>query len=214
MAFDAKINYNILDWQGAITNESSIEIKIVEDTAKYVVHRALVKENNNSRKRTASTKTRSEVRGGGKKPWKQKGTGRARAGSSRSPLWKGGGVTFGPKPILSNLKMNKKEWRLALRTALHNRSQNIKIVEDFSQHFENPKTKVLIEALRRWNISPTNKILIITNSLLSGISLSARNIPNITVASVEQLTVSQLLQSSSIIITVNALSTIQEVYND
>lgn len=110
--------------------------------------------------------------------------------------------------------MNKKEWRLALRTVLYNRSQDVKIVEDFKQYFEIPKTKLLIEALRRWNISPTNKILIVTDSLSSGISLSVRNIPNIIIASVEQLTVVQLLQASSIVITANALSTIQEVYND
>lgn len=110
--------------------------------------------------------------------------------------------------------MNKKEWRLALRTALYNRSQDIKIVEDFTEYFKTPKTKVLIEALRRWNISLTNKTLIVTDSLSSGILLSVRNIPNIIISSVEQLTVAQLLQANSIVITVNALSTIQEVYND
>nr|YP_008965702.1 chloroplast 50S ribosomal protein L4 [Porphyridium purpureum]BAO23678.1 chloroplast 50S ribosomal protein L4 [Porphyridium purpureum] len=214
MTLDTKINYNVLNWQGTIATEKVVSIKIADDTAKYVVHRALVKENNNSRSRTASTKTRSEVRGGGKKPWKQKGTGRARAGSSRSPLWKGGGVTFGPKPVISNLKMNKKEWRLALRTALYNRSQDIKIVEDFNQYFKIPKTKVLIEALSRWNISPTNKTLIVTDSLSSGISLSVRNVPDIIISSVEQLTVVQLLQANSIVMTVTALSKIQEVYND
>lgn len=110
--------------------------------------------------------------------------------------------------------MNKKEWRLALRTALYNRSQDIKIVEDFNQYFKIPKTKVLIEALSRWNISPTNKTLIVTDSLSSGISLSVRNVPDIIISSVEQLTVVQLLQANSIVMTVTALSKIQEVYND
>ena len=110
--------------------------------------------------------------------------------------------------------MNRKEWRLALKTVLHNRSQDITVVEDFKQNLTTPKTKTFLEALKRWNISPTNKILVITDSLTEGICLSVRNIPNVSITTVEKITVVKLLQSNSIIITVDALSKIQEVYND
>jgi large subunit ribosomal protein L4 len=108
----------VRDWQGEEAGTASFELKSAKpENASHIVHRALVRQMNNARQGTLSTKTRAEVRGGGRKPWRQKGTGRARAGSSRSPLWRGGGVIFGPKPRDFSLKMNRKERRLALRTA-------------------------------------------------------------------------------------------------
>ena len=94
---------------------------LLEDSGNYLIHRDILRHQLSQKQGTVSTKTRSEVRGGGKKPWRQKGTGRARAGSSRSPLWKGGGVIFGPKPKTANLKLNKKERNLALQTLLYNK---------------------------------------------------------------------------------------------
>merc|ERR1711920_1206310 len=95
-----------------------------------LIHRDILRHQLSQKQGTVSTKTRSEVRGGGKKPWQQKGTGRARAGSSRSPLWKGGGVIFGPKPRTTNLKLNKKERNLALQTLFYNKRNNILVIEN------------------------------------------------------------------------------------
>ena len=93
------VNCVVKNWQGEESGEASLELKVAKDeNANHIVHRALIRQQTNARQGNASTKTRAEVRGGGRKPWKQKGTGRARAGSNRSPLWKGGGVSFGPKP--------------------------------------------------------------------------------------------------------------------
>nr|YP_010330174.1 ribosomal protein L4 [Porphyridium aerugineum]UNJ17890.1 ribosomal protein L4 [Porphyridium aerugineum] len=212
MTVETKITYDVYNWEGNPTDKTSISLKVSEDNAKYIVHRALLKEQ--THKKIANTKTRSEVRGGGRKPWKQKGGGRARAGSTRSPLWKGGGVIFGPKPNNNIKKMNRQEWRLALKTVLYNRSQDIKIIENFIDKIESPKTKVLINALNRWNISPTKKILIITDTPNQNAYLSIRNIPNIDIISANNLNVKSLLEANSIVITVDALSKIQEVYND
>ncbi|MEM1281882.1 MAG: 50S ribosomal protein L4, partial [Cyanobacteria bacterium P01_H01_bin.152] len=100
----------IQDWQGQETGKASIDFEVAKpESAAHILHRSLVRQMNNARQGTLSTKTRAEVRGGGKKPWRQKGTGRARAGSSRSPLWRGGGVIFGPKPRDFSTKMNRKE---------------------------------------------------------------------------------------------------------
>jgi large subunit ribosomal protein L4 len=212
MTVETQIIYDIYNWDGNLSDKASINLKISENNAKYIVHRALLKEQ--IVKKIANTKTRSEVRGGGRKPWKQKGSGRARAGSTRSPLWKGGGVIFGPKPTDSRRKMNRKEWRIALKTILHNRSQDVKIIENFMDKIESPKTKVILDALNRWNISPTKKILIITNTPNQNAYLSIRNIPNVDIISANNLNVTSLLKANAIVITVDALSTIQEVYND
>nr|YP_010338149.1 ribosomal protein L4 [Erythrolobus coxiae]UNJ17734.1 ribosomal protein L4 [Erythrolobus coxiae] len=214
MTIRTQVEYDIYDWQGNKAKKTSLDLKISEDTAKYIVHRAILKEQNNHKQSTSSTKTRSEVRGGGKKPWKQKGTGRARAGSSRSPLWRGGGVTFGPRPRIKNLKMNRKEWKLALRTALYNRSNNITVIESFNNEIKTTKTKSFINALKQWNISPTKKTLLVTDNNQQSLNLSIRNIPNVKIIAVNKLTVTDLLKSHSIIMTINALSSIQEVYND
>ncbi len=116
----------IKNWQGEEVGQATLNLRVAkEESAKHIVHRSLRLQMANNRQGTASTKTRSEVRGGGRKPWRQKGTGRARAGSIRSPLWRGGGVIFGPKPRDYSHKMNRKEKRLALSTAFQSRSEDL-----------------------------------------------------------------------------------------
>jgi large subunit ribosomal protein L4 len=149
------VNCVVHDWQGAESGQASFDLKIAnEDNAPHIVHRALIRQ-------LASTKTRAEVRGGGRKPWRQKGTGRARAGSIRSPLWRGGGVSFGPKPRDYSIKMNKKERRLALTTAFLSRAEELVVVADFAVQLPQPKTKELLAAMGRWGIEPQAKVLLI-----------------------------------------------------
>jgi large subunit ribosomal protein L4 len=168
----------------------------------------------NARQGTASTKTRSEVSGGGRKPWRQKGTGRARAGSNRSPLWRGGGVIFGPKPRDYSVKMNRKERRLALRTALQGRIEDLIIVEDFSEQLTRPKTKELVQAMLRWGVGLTDKVLLIVSERDETVYLSARNIEKLKLISASNLNIFDLLNADRIVMTVSALAKIQEVYGD
>lgn len=206
----------VKNWQGEQVGETTFELRVAkESTASHIVHRALVRQMTNSRQGTASTKTRSEVRGGGRKPWRQKGTGRARAGSIRSPLWRGGGVIFGPKPRDYNLKLNRKERRLALRTALVSRADDLIVVEDFSNELSRPKTKELVSALARWGSAPGNKALLIMPAISSvdNVYLSARNIENLKLIAADQLNVYDLLHADKIVITASALAKIQEVYS-
>jgi large subunit ribosomal protein L4 len=201
------------DWQGNKTGEVSLEIKTAkESTANSIVHRALIRQLNNQRQGNACTKTRAEVRGGGRKPWKQKGTGRARAGSNRSPLWRGGGVIFGPKPREFDIKMNRKERRLALSTAFAGRSSDLIVVEDFSNQLPKPKTKDLLEALNRWGIEHRKRTLIITDKKYENIELSARNIRNVILITADQLNVFDIVNAHKLVVTASALDKIQSVY--
>ncbi len=152
------------NWQGEEVGNATLDLKVAkESSAAHIVHRALVRQLANARQGTASAKTRAEVRGGGRKPWRQKGTGRARAGSSRSPLWRGGGVIFGPKPRDYSLKMNRKERQLALRTAFQGRVEDLVVVEDFAEQLTRPKTRDLVAAITRtstfivWESIPQSK---------------------------------------------------------
>ncbi len=210
------VNFVIKNWQGEQAGEATLEMKVAkEENASHIVHRALVRQLNNQRQGTASTKTRSEVRGGGRKPWRQKGTGRARAGSIRSPLWRGGGVIFGPKPKHFHLKMNKKERRLALRTAFSSRSEDLIVVEDFTEQLSRPKTKDLIAALTRWDIEEGSKVLLIlADEIPENINLSARNVPYIKVIRHNCLNIYDVLNADKIVVTSVAFTKIQEVYND
>ncbi|WP_445635537.1 50S ribosomal protein L4 [Nostoc sp. DSM 114161] len=204
----------VKNWQGEEVGQTSFELRVAkEQTASHIVHRALVRQLNNARQGTASTKTRSEVRGGGRKPWRQKGTGRARAGSIRSPLWRGGGVIFGPKPRDFNLKMNRKERRLALRTAFLGRLDDLIVVEEFSEQLSRPKTKDLVAALARWGAGPENKTLLILSEFPENVYLSARNIENLKIIAADQLNVYDLLHADKIVLTTSALEKIQEVYS-
>jgi large subunit ribosomal protein L4 len=205
----------VKNWEGKEAGSATLDLKVAsEDTASHIVHRALVRQMNNSRQGTVSTKTRSEVSGGGRKPWRQKGTGRARAGSNRSPLWRGGGVTFGPKPRDFSVKMNRKERRLALRTAFQGRAEDLIVVEAFADKFDRPKTKDLIAALGRWGADVNGKILLIISEKQEMVYLSARNIENIKLITAANLNVYDLLAADQIVVTSPALDAIQEVYCD
>lgn len=205
----------VQNWQGEEVGKATLELRVAkEETAAHIVHRALVRQLNNARQGTASTKTRSEVRGGGRKPWRQKGTGRARAGSIRSPLWRGGGVIFGPKPRDFNLKMNRKERRLALRTAFASRAEDLIVVEDFSEQLSRPKTKEMTAAITRWGINPEEKILLILHEKQEMVYLSVRNLPKLQLILANNLNVRDVLKADKIVTTSSALAKIQEVYSD
>ena len=125
------IKYTPVDITGKqVSSTQELKLNVLDESGNYLVHKDFLRHSSSQRQGTVSTKTRSEVRGGGRKPWQQKGTGRARAGSNRSPLWKGGGVIFGPKPKTVSLKLNKKERRLALQTLLYNKKNSILIIEN------------------------------------------------------------------------------------
>jgi large subunit ribosomal protein L4 len=204
----------VKNWQGEAVGQATLELKVAKETsASHVVHRALVKQLTNARQGTASTKTRAEVRGGGRKPWRQKGTGRARAGSIRSPLWRGGGVTFGPKPRTYNLKMNRKEELLALRTAFASRADDMVVVEDFSEQIAQPKTKEMVAAIARWGVEPGTKVLLIVAEETENVYLSARNINKLTLISADELNVYDILNADQIVATSSAINMIQEVYS-
>ena len=208
-------NCTVLDWQGKEAGESSIDLKTAkESSAADLLHRAVLRQQAHSRQGTASTLTRSEVRGGGRKPYKQKGTGRARQGSIRTPLRPGGGIIFGPKPRKYNLEMNRKERRLALRTALMSRISDSKIIKDFGLKLEVPKTSEILALLKRVGIDAGGKTLIILNKPSEIIKRSIRNLEKIKLISADQLNVFDLLNANSLVIGEDALSTIKEVYGN
>ena len=208
-------NFTVLDWQGKDAGESSIDLKTAkESSAADLLHRAVLRQQAHSRQGTASTLTRSEVRGGGRKPYKQKGTGRARQGSIRTPLRPGGGIIFGPKPRKYNLEMNRKERRLALRTALMSRISDAKIIKDFGSKLEVPKTSEIVALLKRVGIDSDVKILIILNKPSEIIKRSIKNLEKVKLISADQLNVFDLLNANYLVIGEDALSTIKEVYGN
>lgn len=205
----------VKNWEGQEAGTASLDLQVAkEESASHIVHRALVRQMNNARQGTVSTKTRAEVRGGGRKPWRQKGTGRARAGSNRSPLWRGGGVIFGPKPRDYSVKMNRKERRLALRTVLQSRVDDLVVVEGFEDKFSRPKTRELLDAIARWGIDPNAKILLVIAERQELVYLSARNLENVKLITAVNLNVHDLLNADHLVITSPALEAIQEVYSD
>lgn len=176
----------------------------------HVMHLALRRQLNNARQGSACAKTRAEVSGGGKKPWKQKGTGRARAGSLRSPLFAGGGVIFGPKPRDYSFSMPQKARRLALKSALSARIDNTVLVKDFSE-INAPKTKLMAETLKALKVE--GKILIIADVKAAEnayLELSARNLPNVRIILPSNLNVKDLLEADNVIITEAAINEITE----
>lgn len=210
------VNCVIKNWQGEQVGETTFEMRVArEGSAVHVVHRALVRQLNNQRQGTASSKTRAEVRGGGRKPWRQKGTGRARAGSIRSPLWRGGGVIFGPKPRDFSTKMNKKERRLALRTAFVSRAEDFIIIENFTEQLTSAKTKDFVNGLVRLGIPKCTKTLIIVaDQIPENLERASNNLGEVKVIKHNCLNIFNILNATKIVITSEALIKIQEVYND
>ncbi|MDC3118342.1 50S ribosomal protein L4 [Prochlorococcus sp. AH-716-K03] len=202
-----------LKWDGKKAGNISIDLKVAKETSSAdLIHRAVLRQLANKRQGTASTLTRSEVRGGGRKPYKQKGTGRARQGSIRTPLRPGGGVIFGPKPRSYNLDMNRKERRLALRTALMSRITDIKTVEDFGSTIDQPKTSEIINGLSRLGIEKTEKVLVILDNPSDVIKKSINNIEKVKLIAADQLNVFDILNANKLVIGQSAINKIQEVY--
>jgi large subunit ribosomal protein L4 len=203
------------DWQGKESGKASLDLKVAKETsAADLLHRAVVRQLANARQGTASTLTRAEVAGGGRKPYKQKGTGRARQGSIRTPLKPGGGVVFGPKPRSYELAMNRKERRLALRTALMSRVADIVAVKGFGSELDTPKTKEITAALGRFGIEANTKVLLILDNASEAVRLSVRNLEKVRLIAADQLNVFDLLHASKLVVSEEALAKIQEVYGD
>lgn len=193
----------IKDWQGQSIGSADLNLAVARpETARHLLYLALRRQSTNARQGNAHSKTRTEVRGGGRKPWKQKGTGRARAGSIRSPLWRKGGVIFGPRKREFNLDMNRKERRLALRTAFQSRVEDMIVVQDFSSQLaDQPKTREMAQALLRWGVAEDQSALVIVAEKNDFVWRATRNIARAKLITVNNLNVFDLLNVDWIIIT-------------
>ena len=175
-----------------------------------LIHQALVSFMAVSRQGSSKQKNRSEVRGGGKKPYRQKGTGRARAGTIRSPLWRGGGVTFASRPKNFNKKINKKMYRAAIKSIFSELVRQNRLVAIEKPVLNKPKTKDIANFLNQFSLS---KVLIITEELDTNLYLSARNIPNVDVITYREINPVNLLKPQKVAVTSKALKHIEEWIN-
>ena len=206
---------SVRDWQGKESGTATLQLNVAkESSATDLLHRAVVRQLANARQGTASTLTRGEVAGGGRKPYKQKGTGRARQGSIRTPLRPGGGIVFGPKPRSYELAMNRKERRLALRTALMSRTDDILVVKGFGTGIDTPKTREITAALQRLGIETGTKVLLVLDGATEAVKLSVRNLEKVKLIAADQLNVFDLLNAGKLVVSEEALAKIQEVYGD
>ena len=175
-----------------------------------LVHQAVVMQLASQRLGNHATKTRSMVRGGGRKPWKQKGTGRARSGSTRSPIWVGGGTVFGPSPRSYAFSMPRKQRRLAIMCALSDKVANGEIVVLDSINFDAPKTKEVVKMLESFSVD--NNALIVTADYAENVDKSSRNIPGVKTINTIGLNVFDILNADKLFITKDAIARIEEVY--
>ena len=175
----------------------------------HLVHMAVVSQLANKRQGTQKAKTRSEVRGGGRKPWRQKGTGHARQGSTRSPQWTGGGVVFAPVPRDYSFKMNKKEKRAALKSALTSRVEENKFIVVDELNFDEIKTKKFQAVLNNLNV---NKALVVLEDGNKNVEISAKNIPDVKTARTNTINVYDILKYNTVIATKAVVAAIEEVY--
>ena len=175
----------------------------------HLVHMAVVNQLANNRQGTQSAKTRSEVSGGGRKPWRQKGTGHARQGSTRSPQWTGGGVVFAPTPRDYSFKLNKKEKRAALKSALTSRVEENKFIVVDELNFDEIKTKKFQAVLNNLNV---NKALVVLEDGNKNVEISAKNIPDVKTAHTNTINVYDILKYNTVIATKAVVAAIEEVY--
>ena len=175
----------------------------------HLVHMAVVQQLANNRQGTQKAKTRSEVRGGGRKPWRQKGTGHARQGSTRAPQWTGGGVVFAPTPRDYSFKPNKKEKRAALKSALTSRVAENKIIVLDELKLDEIKTKKFVQVMKNLNVE---KALVVLNEMDKNVIASAANIPTVKTAQTNELNVFDVLKYETVVVTKAAVATIEEVY--
>ena len=186
-------------------NDSIFGVEINE----HLVHMAVLQQLANKRQGTQKAKTRSEVPGGGRKPWRQKGTGHARQGSTRSPQWTGGGVVFAPTPRDYSFKLNKKEKRAALKSALTSRVVENKFVVVDELKLDEIKTKKFVEVLKNLNVE---KALVVLNDMDEKVIASAANIPTVKTTQTNELNVFDVLKYDTVVVTKAAVATIEEVY--
>ena len=180
------------------------------DVNTHVMHMAVVSQLANKRQGTQSAKTRAEVRGGGRKPWRQKGTGQARQGSTRSPQWKGGGVVFAPVRRDYSFKMNKKEKRAALKSALTDKAQNNNLIVVDELKFDEIKTKRFAEVMN--NLKATRKALVVLADNDQNVVLSARNLAEANTTLTNTLNVYDIVNARTLVLTKDAVAKIEEVY--
>jgi large subunit ribosomal protein L4 len=215
MTIQKFITYTPLDVNGKqLDSKYELKLNVLETSGNYLLHRDLLRHYSSQKQGTLSTKTRSEVRGGGRKPWRQKGTGRARAGSNTSPLWKGGGVIFGPKPKKISLKLNKKERQLALQTLLYNKKNTILVIKNLESEIQNSKTKDFLKICNDCNINLNQNLLVIVSKKTKPLKLSIQNLKNVELISASNLNTFSLLKAKQIILTPLSLDNIKEIYCD
>lgn len=201
---------NVLSQTGSSVGEIELNDAIFGiEPNESVLFDAIIAQRASLRQGTHKTKGRSEVSGGGRKPWRQKGTGRARQGSIRSPQWRGGGIVFGPTPRSYAYKLPKKVRRLALKSALSNKVAETNFVVVDALTLDAPKTKDFVKVLA--DLSVATKSLIVTADVNENVALSARNIPGVTVLTAEGINVLDLVSANKVVITKDAVAKIEEV---
>merc|ERR1719387_1359285 len=203
----------VSDFSGATIGSEELSLKVAKSGG-YVVHRKVVAEQANMRLGTAMAKTRSEVRGGGRKPYQQKGTGRARRGSTRSPLIVGGGKSFGPRQKSYKIGMNRKEKCLAISTALMGSVPRMTVVNDFEGEFTTPKTANMRAFLERLGADTSGKqnCMIITKERHENTHLSARNIPYLNLKTLDNINARDILRTKKLVVSQSAMATLKERY--
>lgn len=206
----------VLSFTGEKVGEVTLDLKSAPpSTARAVVHRAIITDRQNARRGTASTLTRGEVRGGGKKPYQQKKTGKARRGSQRTPLRPGGGVVFGPKPRDWSIKINRKEKRLAISTALASAAvaEDAFVVEEFDEAFASgPKTRDFVAALQRWGLDPKQKAMLFATDFDDNVRLSGRNIGSLKMLTPRTLNLYDILDARKLFFTPAAVDYLNSRY--